>query len=200
MKEVWSHHTAINVIDGHDEFLKDVARIASPNYRPSSRDILLARARTTHVTMECYNIQGIDFEFYDVGGQRALRHKWLDCFDQVDAVIFTAALSGYDQTLAESRNSCRMVEAMELFKAVCNHRAFQNSSIMLFLNKRDIFAKKILYSDIAAQGPFKDFTGKPGDFNDGVQYFIEKFLGCVFDDRKKVFVHVTCATNTKNSE
>lgn len=200
MRKVWTYHSVVNVMDGHAEYLQDVARIASASYCPTNRDILLARARTTHVTIERYNIQGIDFEFYDVGGQRALRHKWLDCFNNVDAVIFVAALSGYDQTLTEAKGPNRMVESLELFKAVCNHRAFQHSTIMLFLNKKDVFADKIARNPISSQSPFSDYNGTQNDFNDGVQYFIDKFLDCLLSSSKRVFVHVTCATDTKNSE
>ncbi len=122
-----------------------------------------------------------------------MRHKWLDCFNNVDAVIFVAALSGYDQTLTEA-------ESLELFKAVCNHRAFQHSTIMLFLNKKDVFAEKIARNPISSQSPFSDYNGTQDDFNEGVQYFIDKFLDCLLSSSKKVFVHVTCATDSKNSE
>ena len=62
--------------------------------------------------MERYRIDGIDFEMYDVGGQRSERRKWIDCFDNVDAVIFVAALSEYDQTLAEAKRTNRIVDKM----------------------------------------------------------------------------------------
>ena len=82
--------------------------------------------------MEKYRIDGIDFEMYDVGGQRSERRKWIDCFDSVTAIIFVVALSEYDQTLAEAKRTNRMVEALELFRSVCNNRAFSNTSIICF--------------------------------------------------------------------
>ena len=151
--------------------------------------------------MERYRIDGIDFEMYDVGGQRSERRKWIDCFDNVDSVIFVAALSEYDQTLAESKRTNRMLEALDLFRSVCNNRAFANTSIMLFLNKKDVFAEKILYSDIQAQKPFQDYAGPPREFNSGVLYFIQKFKECLInDDFNDSFIHVTCATDTNNSK
>ena len=202
---MWQQRAQVNIIDGHKEYLQDVARIASPSFKPTTQDVLNARVKTTQVVMERYRIDGIDFEMYDVGGQRSERRKWLDCFDNVDAVLFVAALSEYDQKLAEARRSNRMIEALELFRSVCNNRAFSNSqtSIMLFLNKKDIFAEKILYSDIQAQAEFKDYAGPPKDFNHGVIYFIQKFKECLISDEqefKDSFIHVTCATDTNNSE
>jgi GTPase SAR1 family protein len=178
MKEVWSKRAAVNVIDGHKDYLHDLPRIASKTFVPSQQDILLARVKTTQVVMERYRIDGIDFEMYDVGGQRSERRKWIDCFDSVDAVIFVAALSEFDQSLAESRRTNRMSEALELFRSVCNNRAFANTSIMLFLNKKDVFAEKIMYSDI-----------------------VQKFKECLIDnDFNDSFIHVTCATDTNNME
>ena len=38
---------------------------------------------------------------YDVGGQRTERNKWIQCFDDVRALLYVTALSGYDMTLYE---------------------------------------------------------------------------------------------------
>ena len=43
----------------------------------------------------------INYRLVDVGGQRSERRKWIQCFDDVKAVLFVAALSGYDMTLFE---------------------------------------------------------------------------------------------------
>lgn len=52
---------------------------------------------------------------------------------------------------------------------------FESTSILLFLNKRDLFTTKIQKVEIAAQPAFQDYDGKPNDFEDGVRYFEEKF-------------------------
>ena len=201
MKQIWGKRSAINVIDAHKDYLNDITRIAAKDYTPTTQDILISRVRTTQVVQEKYLIDGINFEVYDVGGQRSERRKWIDCFDKVTAVIFVASLSEYDQNLAEAKRTNRMVEALELFRSVCNNRAFEDTSIMLFLNKRDIFADKIMYSDIASQRPFSDYTGPPQDFDHGVLYFIQKFKDCLMDDEfNDSFIHVTCATDTNNME
>ena len=140
------------------------------------------------------------YEMYDVGGQRSDRRKWIACFDDVTAVIFVAALSEYDQTLAEA-DANRMVEALDLFSSVVNAQSFTNSSFLLFLNKKDVFAEKIMYSDIADVEHFSDYTGPRKDFDKGVSYFIQKFKArLVKKELNDTFIHVTCATDTQQMD
>jgi signal recognition particle receptor subunit beta len=202
MKEVWNMRESANIIDDHKVYLQDMSRIASPQYRPTQQDILLSRVKTTQFVMESFRIDGIDFEMFDIGGQRGAQRKWIDCFDNVDAVIFVVALSEYDQTLAGPKRTNRMSEALELFRSVCNNRALLNgASILLFLNKKDIFAEKINYSDISAQKPFSDYAGPSKDFDAGVRYFTQKFKDCLIDDNFNTsFIHVTCATDTNDMD
>lgn len=188
-----------NINDSHNEYLQDLSRIASPTYIPTEYDILISRVRTTQVTVERYQVDDVQLEVYDVGGQRAERRKWVNCFDNVDAIIFVAALSEYDQTLAEAQRHNRMIEALTLFDSVVKNAHFDNTSIMLFLNKKDIFAEKILYSNIAESPFFSDYAGPPKDFDHGVLYFIQKFEEHLEEDEfKDSFIHVTCATDTNN--
>jgi guanine nucleotide-binding protein G(i) subunit alpha len=44
-----------------------------------------------------------------------------------------------DQVLFEENTQNRLVEAIALFAQVCESRYFENTAIILFLNKRDIF-------------------------------------------------------------
>ena len=58
-----------------------------------------------------------------------------------------------------------------------------------------------MYSDIAGQKSFQDYTGPARDFDHGVQYFVKKFKSCLIDDvMNDSFIHVTDATDTNNME
>jgi guanine nucleotide-binding protein G(i) subunit alpha len=94
----------------------------------------------------------------------------------VNAVMFVAALSEYDHTLFEDESENRMVDALNLFGWVCQQSAFAKASILLFLNKRDLFEQKVKKVSIASVEPFSDYSGKPNDFEAGVKYFQDKFM------------------------
>lgn len=47
---------------------------------------------------------------------------------------------------------------------------------------------------------FQDFMGRQGSFENGIQYFIDKFLACNCNESKDIYYHITCATDTNNIE
>lgn len=51
-----------------------------------------------------------------------------------------------------------MIESMRLFESICNSRWFINTSMILFLNKKDLFAEKIKRTSI--KSAFPDYKGK----------------------------------------
>ncbi len=51
-----------------------------------------------------------------------------------------------------------MMESMKLFDSICNNRWFESTSIILFLNKKDLFAEKILKSPLTAA--FPEYSGE----------------------------------------
>jgi guanine nucleotide-binding protein G(i) subunit alpha len=104
---------------------------------------------------------------YDVGGQRNERKKWIHCFEGVTAVIFVAALSEYDQILFEDASTNRMMEALNLFDEICNNSFFIKSAMILFLNKRDLFAEKIKLKKISDSSMFREYQGVDNDYESG---------------------------------
>ncbi len=88
---------------------------------------------------------------------------------------------------------------MDLFESICNNAFFENSSIILFLNKRDLFQTKIETVPINDTPAFSDYNGKPKNYDDGVAYFLNKFLARKkSSDDHTIYHHCTCATDTRN--
>jgi GTPase SAR1 family protein len=199
MKATWERRAEFQIVDSVKNFLDRVEEIGKNDYAPTQSDILLARVRTSGIVEERYEIDGATFCIFDVGGQRNERKKWIHCFDNVTAIIFVAALSEYNNVLYEDNSTNRMVEALNLFKEITNNSIFLKTTIILFLNKRDLFEIKIKKNHIKNIEDFKDFSGKRRNYDDGVQYFTKKFLEQA-PETSDVYTHVTCAMDTNNVE
>ena len=143
VQKTWKRRAEFQIVESVKSYFNDIDRIMKSDYVPTQQDMLLARIRTSGIVTEKYVIDGVDFEMYDVGGHRNERKKWIHCFEDVTAVIFVAALSEYNQSLFEDATANRMTEAITLFREICNNKTFEASSMILFLNKKDLFAEKI---------------------------------------------------------
>src|SRR3954471_4126902 len=125
---------------------------------PNDQDVLRSRVKTTGITETTFIIQDLTYRMFDVGGQRSERKKWIHCFENVTTILFLVAISEYDQLLFEDETVNRMQEALTLFDSICNSRWFVKTSIILFLNKIDLFKEKLPRSPMKAYFPDYDGT------------------------------------------
>eukprot|EP01132_Coremiostelium_polycephalum_P006641 gene6641-8217_t len=172
-----------------------IERISKPDYIPSEADVLRSRTKTTGIIETEFEVQGTHFRMVDVGGQRSERKKWMHCFQEVTAVIFCVALSEYDLKLYEDDTTNRMQESLKLFKEICNTKWFSDTAMILFLNKRDLFAEKITKSPLTVC--FKDYNG-PSTYESCSEYIKQQFINQNENPKKLIYPHLTCATDTNN--
>lgn len=72
---------------------------------------------------------------------------------------------------ADTRQN-QMQEALMLFESICNSQWFLKTSIILFLNKIDLFKQKISHSPV--QKYFPDFQGE-ANYKVAADFFAENF-------------------------
>ncbi|KMS99417.1 hypothetical protein BVRB_2g045390 isoform A [Beta vulgaris subsp. vulgaris] len=163
IQETHARASELQLPDCANFFMEHLKRLSDVNYIPTKEDVLYARVRTTGVVEIQFSPVGENkksgevYRLFDVGGQRNERRKWIHLFEGVTAVIFCAAISDYDQMLYEDENKNRMLETKELFEWVLKQRCFERTSIMLFLNKFDIFEKKVHNVPLNTCEWFKDY-------------------------------------------
>nr|XP_054762481.1 guanine nucleotide-binding protein G(o) subunit alpha-like [Lytechinus pictus] len=181
-------------------YFENIERLTSEKYKPDTQDVLRARVRTTGILETHFKIRGVIFRLYDVGGQRSERRKWIQCFDDVKALLFVAALSGYDMVLFEDPEVNRLQESLKLFESICNNCFFRQTTMILFLNKVDLFQYKILHTSRQLQHYFPDFQGPDYDIDAAAKYIQRRFQHCNRNPKKEVYPHFTTATDTSNME
>jgi len=195
IQATYEQRAQYQLTDSTKYFLDRLDEIMKEGYVPDKQDVLRSRVRTTGIVENEFVIESNAFKMYDVGGQRNERKKWIHCFENVTAVLFVAAISEYDQVLYEDENTNRMVEALNLFEEICNSRWFRETSMILFLNKKDLFGEKI--AKVPLSKYFPDYAGDDS-FEQCSAFLQEQFEVRNRNPDKQVYTHITCATDTNN--
>ncbi|KAI5474987.1 guanine nucleotide-binding protein alpha subunit [Pseudohyphozyma bogoriensis] len=209
IKELWAARETKDYFDSID-------RLSQPKYVPTEQDVLRARIKSTGIAEVKVKVNQLNYRLFDVGGQRSERKKWVHCFENVNVLIFVVAISEYNQMLYEVRLTpfpshlpaltdasrldlgqdemvSRMTESETLWDSISNSRWFKRTTIILFLNKIDIFQAKLPMYKFSDFNP--DYKG-PNTYADTTAFIVDRFKGFYRSADKPLFVHLTCATDT----
>ncbi|KAF0301782.1 Guanine nucleotide-binding protein G(q) subunit alpha [Amphibalanus amphitrite] len=192
IQRCYERRNEYQLTDSTKYYLTDLDRIASKDYLPTQQDILRVRAPTTGIVEYPFDLDSIIFRMVDVGGQRSERRKWIHCFENVTSIIFLVALSEYDQILFEADSENRMEESKALFRTIITYPWFQHSSVILFLNKKDLLEEKIMTSHLVDY--FPEYDGPKHDDVAAREYILKMYLALNPDPDRMCYSHFTCAT------
>jgi len=160
------------LLDAASYYFANVERFLEDDYMPTEEDIIMARVRTTGIITTEFENPPVNFSVVDVGGQRNERKKWINCFDDVKAILFLVSLAGYDQVMFEDSTKNRMHEELELFDQITHYDIFKNTPIFLLLNKKDLFETMIQQKDLSTC--FTEYKGG-NDVKAALEFVKEKF-------------------------
>merc|ERR1719385_497043 len=199
VKKIYEDRAQMKIEDSSKYFWDEVDRIVASDFVPNDKDILLVRYRTTGVIEQKFEMKKNMFHVFDVGGQKSERRKWINCFEHVTAVIFVAALSCYDEVMFEDEEKNSMSDSIQLFGTICNNEYFKETAMILFLNKRDLFAEKIKNVAITECPEFAHYNGPQASY-DSTTAFIKKIFEGQSEHDKSIFTHLTCAVERNQVE
>ncbi|KAJ7019202.1 guanine nucleotide binding protein, alpha subunit [Mycena alexandri] len=178
-------------------FLNQVQRLAQPDYIPSTDDVLHVRLQTIGVIEHSLKVNTVAgsyiWKIYDVGGTRSQRPAWCSYFDDVNALIFLAPISAFDQYLEEDPLTNRIHDSLQLLTTICSNKLLKNAQLVLLLNKTDILRKK-LEAGVQIRQYITSYGNRPNNFSTAAEYFRTHFLAAhqrkdVF--QRKLYVHFT---------
>jgi len=185
-------------------FLNHANRIATIDYQPTDDDVVRARLRTLGVqehrfVFEQGRTAGREWVMYDVGGTRSSRASWFSYFDDMDAIIFLAPISCFDETLMEDRKVNRLEDSYLLWRTVCSSKLLAKTQIILFLNKCDLLQEK-LKRGILVKHYIRSYGNGSNDAVSVTKYFQQHFKEISKQHSpqpRPFFVHLTSIIDTK---
>uniref|UniRef100_A0A8C8XPD2 Guanine nucleotide-binding protein subunit alpha-11 n=1 Tax=Panthera leo TaxID=9689 RepID=A0A8C8XPD2_PANLE len=169
IQECYDRRREYQLSDSAKYYLADVDRIATSGYLPTQQDVLRVRVPTTGIIEYPFDLENIIFRVI-----WSSRQTW---------IRFRAV-----------RN--RMEESKALFRTIITYPWFQNSSVILFLNKKDLLEDKILHSHLVDY--FPEFDGPQRDAQAAREFILKMFVDLNPDSDKIIYSHFTCATDTEN--
>ncbi|KAG7273562.1 hypothetical protein CRUP_005751 [Coryphaenoides rupestris] len=171
---VETHFTFKNL---HFRYLDSLDRIGAPDYQPTEQDILRTRVKTTGIVETHFTFKNLHFRL-------AARQVAPQACCKMDA-----------RHPRVQQQSNRMHESLKLFDSICNNKWFVDTSIILFLNKKDLFERKIYTSPLSIC--FPEYDG-PNSYQEGIDFVQMEYQKKNKLGYKEVYSHVTCATDTGN--
>lgn len=127
--------------------------------------------------------------FDETGFPRRERKHWIHHFENITSILFVVDLDEYDARLWEDDTVCVMEEAFTLFDSVVNSRYFAQTSIILILNKFEVFKEKIPKSPLEKH--FPDYTGG-NDVNKAAKYLLSRFIQLNLS-HLNIYPHFACS-------
>ncbi|KAJ3784066.1 guanine nucleotide binding protein, alpha subunit [Lentinula aff. detonsa] len=188
-------------------YLNEIPRITAKKYIPTNDDVLKARLKTLGVVEHSFLVpsganRGVQWKIYDVGGARNQRHAWAPYFSDVNAIIFLAPISAFDQVLIEDPRVNRVEDSLLLWKGVVSNKLLENVNIVLFLNKCDLLQAK-LNAGVRLNEHMLSYHDKPNDYESVSKYFRNKF-GAIHQSmtpnkERELYIHLTAVTDTRRT-
>ncbi|KAJ3782201.1 guanine nucleotide binding protein, alpha subunit [Lentinula aff. detonsa] len=185
-------------------FLDSLPDITAERYLPTDEHILRARLKTLGVSEHQIKVSagsdvGSDWRIFDVGGHRSLRliSAWAPFFENnLNAIIFLAPISAFDQVLAEAPKVNRLEDSVSLWTSIVANKILQHTDLILFLNKCDLMAAK-LASGIKLKDYVVSYGNRPNDFESTTNYLRKKFAGILKENSplpRTFYCHYTSVT------
>ncbi|KAG9491310.1 hypothetical protein GDO78_000029 [Eleutherodactylus coqui] len=212
VKACYERANEYDLIDCAQYFLDKIEIVQQDDYTPTDQDLLRCRFQTSGIHEAKFQVDKVNFHVFDIGRHCLLR-TWIKFFNEATGILYVVDSSSYNMVLPWDDETNRLKDALQLFRCICCNSLIRSFSVVLFLNKQDLLAEKVLAGKWKIEDYFPEFDWyttpddaipEPGEDPrvTRAKYFIrDKFLDetpTLMGDERNCYPHFTCAVDTEN--
>uniref|UniRef100_A0A2K5F119 Guanine nucleotide-binding protein G(olf) subunit alpha n=1 Tax=Aotus nancymaae TaxID=37293 RepID=A0A2K5F119_AOTNA len=179
VKACFERSNEYQLIDCAQYFLERIDSVSLVDYTPTDQDLLRCRVLTSGIFETRFQVDKVNFHMFDVGGQRDERRKWIQCFNVYVKFVYLFLFFRWLRTI----------------------------SIILFLNKQDMLAEKVLAGKSKIEDYFPEYANYtvPEDAPTLARVSVStrsrlflRISTATGDGKHYCYPHFTCAVDTEN--
>ncbi|KAM9986970.1 hypothetical protein ACTFIY_011410 [Dictyostelium cf. discoideum] len=168
-------------------FFQNFQRISDENYTPTPHDLKIIKL-TQNGIIECeFTFENCLIKMIEIGTQTSTLKKWINCFSEIQAILYVIDISVYD-TIVENEECSTSInkldESLNEFKEIIESKYLHDCGMIVFFNKKDIFREKL--KTVPFKTYDKDYIGD-NDFESTTNFIKNKFLNYGSNLNKKVY-------------
>uniref|UniRef100_A0A2K6C4B5 Guanine nucleotide-binding protein G(olf) subunit alpha n=1 Tax=Macaca nemestrina TaxID=9545 RepID=A0A2K6C4B5_MACNE len=210
VKACFERSNEYQLIDCAQYFLERIDSVSLVDYTPTDQDLLRCRVLTSGIFETRFQVDKVNFHMFDVGGQRDERRKWIQCFN--GDFFYPAVANKHDDREDNNTNQAERAPSI-LFESHLENRWLRTISIILFLNKQDMLAEKVLAGKSKIEDYFPEYANYtvPEDATPDAgedpkvtraKFFIRdlflRISTATGEGKHYCYPHFTCAVDTEN--
>jgi hypothetical protein len=194
-------------------FLDNIERISSSEYKPLSEDILKLYFPTLGLNDTLAELPGRKVVYREIAGCNSNTKAWLPYCDSLDAIAVVVPLSDQNDSgptaedNEQNKETTGIRQALQLCDEICKYsrqtrRAGKSPqgwpSVLLFLNKLDIFKEDIALDPLYFELPhcsLKELKPEPR-YRAVAEHILKQFTNQVKDFEIQLYPYFTNATDT----
>ncbi|KAK1885301.1 Guanine nucleotide-binding protein G(olf) subunit alpha [Dissostichus eleginoides] len=206
VKACFERANEYQLIDCAQYFLNRLDPVRRTDYTPTDQDLLRCRVLTSGIIETRFQVDKLSPAHLSTCTNQLSPAHLSTCTNQLSpaplsactnqlspaqppqnkSIIFVAASSSYNMVIREDNSTNRLRESLDLFRSIWTNRFLKTISVILFLNKQDVLADKILAGKSKLEDYFPEYTT------------YQRISTASGDAKHYCYPHFTCAIDTEN--
>ena len=131
--------------------------------------------------MSRFKADGRSYNFYDVGGARSERKKWIKSVEDTHALVFLFDTACLGEPLQEQEGDDAMAEQLMLWESIANSHLFAGAHLIVIFTKVDKLTTDVLWR-LYSLGLFEPFLAEhPETSDNALRGMAQKLMSLVHE-------------------